>query len=426
MVKTVLVIDDSELIRGYLETKLVALNYEVLTARNGFDGLLKLKNNVPDLVVMDDTLARKSALELLSEKSNEKAIAGVPVILLSQRLSRDQLVEMAKYKLAKVLTKPIRVDALIREISDLTGDDIRFDATPCVLDVHLNDQILFVEVSQGLNRDKIELLTYKVGEVLELYGVSRPRVLIMITDIQLGEDTSALLRLLEQVLEATASPLKRVQILTASAEIAAFVAKQEKFVGMGVSDNISEAMDHLLGVKIDSFVEEGKELLQQDLLSAKQTQPEQVQLRFSSDTPAAQSAPAAAPATPAPLNVPRGISVAIVDDDEVIRTFITSVFQKSDWQVHAYENGKLFLENLKADEPALLFLDLQMPVLNGFQVLQYMREHQIEIPVIILSALTQKETIVKAQAYGVNSYMIKPVSPDMVRRKSIEALSVSL
>ena len=48
----------------------------------------------------------------------------------------------------------------------------------CVLDVHLNDQILFVEVSQGLHRDKIELHSYKVDEVLQLYGMDRPRVLV--------------------------------------------------------------------------------------------------------------------------------------------------------------------------------------------------------------------------------------------------------
>ena len=116
----------------------------------------------------------------------------------------------------------------------------------------------------------------------------------------------------------------------------------------------------------------------------------------------------------------------MVDDDEVIRAFLSSVFKKSGWTVNSYENGKHFLENLPTDEPALVSLDLQMPVMNGFQVLQYMKDHKLDIPVIILSAPTQKETIVKARAYGVNSYIIKPVSPDLVRKKSIEALSVSL
>lgn len=116
----------------------------------------------------------------------------------------------------------------------------------------------------------------------------------------------------------------------------------------------------------------------------------------------------------------------MVDDDEVVRTFVTNVFTKSGWTVHAYENGKEFLEQVRQQEPALVFLDLQMPVMNGFQVLEFMREHSLDIPIIILSALTQKETIVKAQGYGVNSYLIKPVSPDQVRKKSIEALSVSL
>ena len=102
--KTVLAIEDSELIRGYLESKIVALNYEVMTSRNGFNGLTKLKNNVPDLVVMDDTLERTSAIELIIEKAFEKAIVNIWVIFLSQRLSCAQLVEMAKFKLAKVLT----------------------------------------------------------------------------------------------------------------------------------------------------------------------------------------------------------------------------------------------------------------------------------------------------------------------------------
>ena len=111
--KTVLVIDESELVRGYLETKLVALNCEVLTARNGFDGLIKLKNNVPDLVVMDDDLARTSAVELLTQKSAEKSISGIPVIFLAHKLDRERLMQLAQFSLAKVLNKPIRVDALL-------------------------------------------------------------------------------------------------------------------------------------------------------------------------------------------------------------------------------------------------------------------------------------------------------------------------
>ena len=295
-----------------------------------------------------------------------------------------------------------------------------------MLDVHLNDQILFIEVSQGLNRDKIELLTYKIDEVLQLYGMTRPRVLVMLTDISIGDDTTNLQRLFEQILKGTASPMKRVMTLTASTEVRSFLTDHDKLGGIAVTDNIGDAMDKLLGVKIDTFVEEGKDLMQQDILSAKQTEPEQVQLKFSSDAgqkagqPAGDApVPGQSQATPT-LNLPQGIAAAVV------RTFVTNVFAKSGWTVHAYENGKQFLENVKQDDPVLVFLDLQMPVMNGFQVLQYMRDHSLDIPVIILSALTQKETIVKAQGYGVNSYLIKLVNPDQVRKKSIEALSATL
>jgi DNA-binding response OmpR family regulator len=68
----------------------------------------------------------------------------------------------------------------------------------------------------------------------------------------------------------------------------------------------------------------------------------------------------------------------------------------------------------------LIFLDLMMPQKNGFEVLEALRERDDNIPVIILSALSRKETVLKAMSYGIKSYLIKPLKPEEVFSKAVE------
>ncbi|MDC7125065.1 MAG: response regulator, partial [Spirochaetales bacterium] len=70
----------------------------------------------------------------------------------------------------------------------------------------------------------------------------------------------------------------------------------------------------------------------------------------------------------------------------------------------------------------LTFLDLMMPKMNGFQVLQFLRQRRINIPTIIFSALTRKETVAQALDFGVKSYIIKPLKPESLRAKAFEIL----
>jgi DNA-binding response OmpR family regulator len=73
----------------------------------------------------------------------------------------------------------------------------------------------------------------------------------------------------------------------------------------------------------------------------------------------------------------------------------------------------------------LVFLDLMMPEVNGFQVLQHMSKEEIEAPVIVFSALSKKETVIKAVGYGIKSYMIKPLKPEQLLKKAEEILNTS-
>ena len=87
-----------------------------------------------------------------------------------------------------------------------------------------------------------------------------------------------------------------------------------------------------------------------------------------------------------------------------------------------YENGKQFVEDLPNQSFSLIFLDLMMPEMNGFQVLQYVNDKGYDLPIIVFSALSRKETVVKAVSYGINSYLIKPLKPEDLMKKAVEVL----
>ena len=177
-------------------------------------------------------------------------------------------------------------------------------------------------------------------------------------------------------------------------------------------------MEGLVGPEITSFQDEGKRIVQEDFLVAARTEGEEkeesVRMRYDEKAETAQVPSLTARAA--------GRALAVVDDDMVIRELIKTIFTETGWEVNGYENGKLFMESLDEESFDLIFLDLMMPQMNGFQVLEQLRRRGGGTPVIVLSAVTQREAVVQAMRYGVKSYLTKPLQPQAVLKKTVEAL----
>ena len=418
MEKKILIIDESKLVRDYLTKKLEEHRFKVTQAQNGLDGSIKMRNEMPDLIVMDHYLSRKSSMEILKEKAENRNVQQIPVIIMSLQLDRTNLLKLAKFNVKKVFSKPIKMDSFIKAVSELLNVSIDFDSTPCIIEAHFNDDILFIEIAQGLNKEKIELLKYKLTELLELYQVTVPKILIMMSNIELkNEDAGKLNFLLDTLIEYGNTKPRYVKVLTSSDYVKEFIAKNDDYNEIGVADNLSDAMDDLLGLRPDQIAHD--EVVSNKLLRAtapKKEGEESIQLRFDSEKSGEE----------APSSQLRGnIEVAVVDDDIVIQQLVETVFSETEWKLHVYENGKKFVEDLPNHTFSLVYLDLMMPEMNGFQVLEYLQEKNIQMPIIVFSALSRKETVVKAVGYGIHSYLIKPLKPNELMNKAIEILNAN-
>jgi CheY-like chemotaxis protein len=93
--------------------------------------------------------------------------------------------------------------------------------------------------------------------------------------------------------------------------------------------------------------------------------------------------------------------------------------------VSAFSDGREFIDNLRAKDWDLIFLDILMPGMGGFDVLARLKTQELEIPVIILSAVTKREAVLRAVEAGVKSYLIKPLKPDQILKKTLEILKAN-
>ena len=103
--------------------------------------------------------------------------------------------------------------------------------------------------------------------------------------------------------------------------------------------------------------------------------------------------------------------ILVVDDSNLIRNFIEKIFANSYEVVMATDGqGALNIINENSDDIVAMLLDLNMPNVNGFDVLNYFKEHDLfkKVPVSIISGAEEKETIDRAFTYDIVDLLRKP------------------
>ncbi|MCI0396584.1 MAG: response regulator [Chloroflexi bacterium] len=120
-------------------------------------------------------------------------------------------------------------------------------------------------------------------------------------------------------------------------------------------------------------------------------------------------------------------SVLVVDDEPMARTLLRLMLVRAGFEVREAEDGYDALNKVKSDVPDLMILDVMMPGIDGFAVCEALRGDQktAGLPIIMLSAKTDVESVNRGLRLGATKYLTKPVSPDDLTRHVREALSIA-
>ncbi|WAH39124.1 response regulator transcription factor [Alicyclobacillus dauci] len=106
-------------------------------------------------------------------------------------------------------------------------------------------------------------------------------------------------------------------------------------------------------------------------------------------------------------------TVLIVDDEESIRELVQYNFSRSGFDVQVVGDGKTAYEQLRAnaDKFDLVVLDLMLPGMDGMEVCRRLRQENVDVPIILLTARDEEVDLVLGLELGADDYVTKPFSP---------------
>jgi DNA-binding response OmpR family regulator len=105
-------------------------------------------------------------------------------------------------------------------------------------------------------------------------------------------------------------------------------------------------------------------------------------------------------------------NILLLEDDDILQEIIEEYLIEHKFNVDSYSNGEEALDAIEKNSYDLLLLDINVPEINGFEILEYLREIKDRTPIIFITSLTSVSNLQKAFELGVNDYLKKPFDLD--------------
>jgi len=116
--------------------------------------------------------------------------------------------------------------------------------------------------------------------------------------------------------------------------------------------------------------------------------------------------------------------IMLVDDSKTMRNIQRSVLTQLGYsEIDEARDGQDALSKVVAFKPELILLDWNMPNMDGLTFLQVFRAKGFKTPVIMVTTEAEKRNIIAAIKAGVNNYVIKPFTPDVLKQRIEETLA---
>ena len=409
--KQVLIIDAPPLFSGYLKDKLNAEKIKVGFAEIKKDAFPKMLSALPDLIIINIDETHKDFFDFLSKKRDDPNASKIPIIITGPTMEREQVSALSQYNVIKYFNKPIKFDIFFNAIARVFLASFAFDTTPCIMEIHVNNNVVFIEIAEGLNREKLAILKYHLSEVIDIAHITTPKVVLMMSDLTLSfVDGSNLELLLDNILADSRIQPKNLKIITLDSFTKELVAGHPQYTGIQVAT--------ALPIILNSIVDKTETTDIADLITEKvlnytdEVDVGVVQTQFHSEVSGEEDESSSALSS----------TIAIVEDDNVTRTMLENTFNGINAQISSFANGSDFLTSTNKKEYDLIILDTNLPGLSGFDVLKILQNKQYFSPTIVYSSEKSREAVMQALSLGAKTYLVKPLKPEILLQKAIEVL----
>jgi len=118
--------------------------------------------------------------------------------------------------------------------------------------------------------------------------------------------------------------------------------------------------------------------------------------------------------------------ILIIEDDTVLRELLEFLLQREGYQTKCCNDGATAQEQLQTYTPDLVLLDLQLPIVSGAELIQWLRDRESSqhLPILVLTSLQEDDDIANALDSGANDYMVKPFQPKELQARIRKLLNI--
>ena len=414
--KKVLIADSHPLFRDFLKKKLSEDQIDVILTQENRDIYPKMITSLPNLIILDMDEENSLEMEFLEKKALDTNSVGIPVIVTGPKQDRSNIASLAKYGVIKYFEKPVKFDIFFKAIGNVVRVPLSMDTTPCVLDLHRNNNLIFIELALGLNREKIALLQFKLSEMIEREKIDNPKIIIMLTNLELTfVDGYNLEFLIDNVLACPKVHNKNVKVLSFSPFVKEMINGHQNYAEIEACQNLSRVLNDIVDTSITSDVS--------DLITNKILTPSyeaegdtgSIATRFSSDENQGNTHKSSGTV----------LTVAIIDSDESSLEITKNVFEQAGATCVCFTKGQDFSNQYSDNKYDLIILDVLIQDQTGLSLLQFLHGKPHSPPVIVYSQSLQRDIVVKVLSAGAKSYLVKPQKPNVLVQKSLAILKSS-
>src|SRR2546429_9794556 len=107
-------------------------------------------------------------------------------------------------------------------------------------------------------------------------------------------------------------------------------------------------------------------------------------------------------------------NILVVDDEEAIREVVSTMLESKGYRCTVAHNGRVAQEHIKRTTPDLILSDMIMPEMDGIKLLEWVREFDPDVPVIMVTAIHDISTALEAIRRGAYDYILKPFEKDQL------------